>query len=312
MDEPVARGNSPIRNARAAAVARAKADPAPGDRLRGSSWPDGSASALGRLGNLEVRLAASAAEVRQAQALRHEVFRKDMSAAVGGCRPRPQLDADRFDRACDHLLVIDRGSRGPPSSRPQTQVAGATRLLRQERARWLGGFYTAEEFDLAPLLRRHADLQFLEIGRSCVAEPYRTRRAVELLWHGVWVYALRHRVDVLIGCASLTGVDPDRLSLPLSFLHHAAAAPPEWHVRAHERLRVEMNRMPRSGIDPRTALRCLPPLIRGYLRLGAFVGDGAVVDPEFGTTDICIVLPVAAISRRYLRRFRPDAGRFAM
>jgi putative hemolysin len=119
-------------------------------------------------------------------------------------------------------------------------------------------------------------------------------------------------MDVMVGCASLEGTDPDRLALPLSFLYHHARAPEEWRVRAHDHRYIEMNRMPLSAIDTRAALRALPPLIKGYLRLGAFVGDGAVVDHRFGTTDVCIVLPVAAIDPRYVDYYGADASRYAV
>jgi putative hemolysin len=154
-------------------------------------------------------------------------------------------------------------------------------------------------------------LKFLELGRSCVLAPYRNKRTVELLWHGIWSYVRRHRLDVMIGCASLDGTDPAALALPLSFLHHFAAAPADWQVQALAGRRVDMNLLPKHEIDPRAALRALPPLIKGYLRLGAFCGDGAVVDHAFGTTDVLIVLPVSAINTRYIEHFGADAERHA-
>jgi putative hemolysin len=144
-----------------------------------------------------------------------------------------------------------------------------------------------------------------------VLAPYRNKRTVELLWHGIWSYVLRHRVDVMLGCASLDGTDPERLALPLSFLHHFAAAPEAWQTRALPHRRVEMNLMAKDAIDPKAALRALPPLIKGYLRLGASIGDGAVVDHQFGTTDVLIVLPVSAINTRYIEHFGADATRHA-
>jgi len=267
---------------------------------------------LGRLGSLEVRLAASVPEIRRAQALRYHVFFREMSA-VGDLRThRLRRDADRFDRICDHLLVIDHGSYERTLLGPKPRIVGTYRLLRQDVALLNGGFYTDGEFDVAPLIVRMPGLNFLELGRSCVLQPYRNKRTVELLWHGIWSYVLAHDLDVMVGCASLEGTDPERLALQLSFLHHHARAPEKWQVRAHDRLYVEMNRMPASEIDARAALRTLPPLIKGYLRLGAFVGDGAVIDRQFGTTDVCIVLPVAAIQSRYLNYYGIDARRHAI
>ena len=107
----------------------------------------------------------------------------------------------------------------------------------------------------------------------------------------------------MFGCASLDGTEPKRLALPLSFLHHYARAPEEWRARALPERYVEMNRMSKEAIDPKAALRMLPPLIKGYLRPGAYIGDGAVVDHEFGTTDVLIMLPVSAIKKRVVDHF---------
>jgi putative hemolysin len=115
----------------------------------------------------------------------------------------------------------------------------------------------------------------------------------------------------MIGCASLTGTDPDKLALPLSFLHHYAGASDRWVARARPERYVEMNRLRKDAIDTRKALRGLPPLIRGYLRLGAGIGDGAVIDPQFGTTDVLIVLPVSSINARYFAHFGAPNARQA-
>jgi len=216
-------------------------------------------------------------------------------------------DCDRFDAVCDHLVVLDRSPPARSLLRLRPEIVGTYRLLRQDIAAKHHGFYSQAEFDLEPLLRRKPGLRFLELGRSCVLKPYRTRKTIELLWRGIWRYALRHEIDVMIGCASLQGTDPDRLALPLSFLHHHAACPAEWNVRAQDGRRVEMNRMPSHAIDPARALQALPPLLKGYLRLGATIGEGAVIDRQFGTIDVCIVLPVAAIGPRYINHYGSDA-----
>jgi L-ornithine Nalpha-acyltransferase len=268
------------------------------------------AQPLGRLGPLEVRLARKAKDVRRAQKLRYRVFFKEMSAIADARTRLARRDIDAFDAICDHLLVRDHEAAQAGLAR-KPRVVGTYRLLRQDVAARHGGFYTAGEFDIAGLIARHPRARFLELGRSCVLEPYRNKRTVELLWHGVWAYVLEHRIDVMFGCASLEGTDPDRLALPLSFLHHFAAAPEPWRARAVSGRHVEMNRMPKAAVDTKAALRELPPLIKGYLRLGAFVGDGAVIDYQFGTTDVLIVLPVAGISARYVQHFGPVADRHA-
>jgi L-ornithine Nalpha-acyltransferase len=267
-----------------------------------------SSATLGRLGTLEVRLARTSAEIRRAQKLRYDVFYKEMSAIADTALYFARRDIDLFDAVCDHLLVIDHGARTPHRA---PAIVGTYRLLRQDIAERTGGFYSAGEFDVGALVARHRDSKFLELGRSCVQPPYRNRRTVELLWHGIWTYVLEHRIDVMIGCASLDGTDPDRLRLPLSFLHHHARAPEPWRTIALPHRYLELNRMPKAAVAPKLALPLLPPLIKGYLRLGAFVGDGAVIDHQFGTTDVLIVLPVSAIRTRYLTHFGPRAERHA-
>jgi putative hemolysin len=268
------------------------------------AWPARThrpAQSLGRVSSLEVRLAHTAAEVRQAQKLRYRVFYQEGNAIPSPARLFARRDVDAYDAICDHLLVLDHATPDPQTGRPS--VVGTYRLLRQSMAEEFGGFYSAGEFAIGGLLERHDRLRFLELGRSCVLAPYRNKRTVELLWHGIWSYVLQSRCDVMIGCASLDGTEPGQLALPLSFLHYYARAPEEWRARALPGRHVEMNRLSREAIDPKAAIRQLPPLIKGYLRLGAYVGDGAVVDYEFGTIDVLIVLPVSAISSRYLGHF---------
>jgi putative hemolysin len=261
---------------------------------------------LGRVGSLEVRLAQTAAEVRQAQKLRFRVFYQEGSAIPNPAQSFAKRDVCPYDAICDHLLVVDHAAcAGHPLNNRlgRPAVVGTYRLLRQPLAEEYGGFYTGGEFDIDALIGRHGELQFLELGRSCVLSAYRNKRTVELLWHGIHAYFMQNRCDVLFGCASLDGTDPERLALPLSFLHHYARAPEMWRARALPERYVEMNRIAKEAIDPKAALRALPPLIKGYLRLGAYIGDGAVVDHEFGTTDVLIVLPVSAIKQRYFEHF---------
>jgi putative hemolysin len=266
---------------------------------------------LGRIGSLEVRLATTAREIRRAQKLRFKVFYEEMSAVPSGAARLSRRDVDAFDAICDHLLVLDHDVKAGPFRPAKPKVVGTYRLLRQEVADRHRGFYTTGEYDISPLLRAHPGSRFLELGRSCVLKPYRNKRTVELLWHGIWAYVLHHRIDVMIGCASLEGTDPQRLALPLSFLHHYAAAPAEWQARALPERYTAMDLLPKEVVDPKAALHELPPLIKGYLRLGAAFGTGAVIDRQFGTTDVLVILPVSAINPRYIDHFGPTANRHA-
>ncbi|HEY0232498.1 MAG TPA: GNAT family N-acyltransferase, partial [Dokdonella sp.] len=181
------------------------------------------AESLGRMGPLEVRLAGDKRDVKRAQKLRYKVFYKDGSAIADAATLLARRDKDAFDKICDHLMVIDHTAK--PTLSGRQPVVGTYRLLRHETAMKHGGFYTENEFDLSDMIARHRELRFLELGRSCVLPRYRNKRTVELLWQGIWSYVKQNRFDVMIGCASFDGTDPDRLALPLSFLHHHARAP---------------------------------------------------------------------------------------
>lgn len=273
-----------------------------GVRHRESRKPVGPVS-LGRIGSLEVRLARSAAEVRRAQRLRYEVFYEEMSATPAAAARLARRDFDAFDAICDHVLVLDHDASRVVLGRREPKVVGTYRLLRQDIAERHGGFYTAGEFDIGPLLARHPGRRFLELGRSCVLASYRTKRTVELLWHGVWAYARRHGIDVMFGCASLEGIDPEALARPLAFLHHYAPTDAEWSVPALPGRSTRMDRLAKEAIDVKAALHELPPLIKGYLRLGGFVGDGAVVDHQFGTTDVSIVVVTNLVTDKYYKHY---------
>ncbi|MGO4706062.1 GNAT family N-acetyltransferase [Microvirga sp. 2MCAF38] len=266
---------------------------------------------LGRIGSLEVRLATTTAEIRAAQKLRFKVFYGEMSAEPNGTARISRRDVDEYDALCDHLLVLDHDVKAKPFRTGKPKVVGTYRLLRQEVADRHRGFYTAAEYDIAPLIKAHSGLRFLELGRSCVLKPYRTKRTVELLWQGIWTYVQHHRIDVMIGCASLEGTNPRELALPLSFLHHFASAPPNWQASAVPTRFTPMDLLAKEAINPKTALHALPPMIKGYLRLGATFGRGAVIDRQFGTTDVLVILPVSAISKRYVEHFSASANRDA-
>lgn len=262
-------------------------------------------ASLGRIGSLEIRLATTKKEIRKAQRLRWRVFFEEGGAIPGALSQLRRRDICPFDRICDHLIVIDHAAMNRFGSF-KPKAVGVYRLLRQDIAQTHGGFYSAGEFDIAPLLQRHRGKRFLELGRSCVLPEYRSKRTLELLWRGIWTYVRHHRIDVMFGCASLEGADPSRHSLALSFLHHCAGASAEWAARPIAGRHIRMDMLGAESIDPRKAINALPPLIKGYLRCGARFGDGAVVDHEFGTTDVFVVMPVADIDPRYIEYFTCD------
>ncbi len=260
---------------------------------------------LGGRSGLCVRLAQSSGEVATAQRLRFEVFYGELNASPSESASQSRMDADHFDDICDHLVVVNQTPAGQQSrfAVHDGEMVGTYRLLRQDVAQENGGFYTQSEFDLAPLLASKPELSFLELGRSCVLKEYRTKPVVELLWQGIWNYVRQHGLDVMLGCASLDGVDVAQHALTLDFLARNCKAPPEWNARALPERYVEMKSEGANGLDAKTALKTLPPLIKGYLRLGCYIGEGAVIDRQFNTTDVLIVLPVANINPRYFAHF---------
>jgi putative hemolysin len=264
---------------------------------RPHTWP-----VLAVSGALEVRIAETESEIEAAQRLRYRVFYEEMAAA-----PTPQMhserrDFDKYDAFCDHLLVVDRNMRGEQG---EPVVVGTYRLLRGEVAAQHGGFYTSSEFDLTPMLEASPPgTRYLELGRSCVLKSHRARAStMQLLWRGNQLYIERYGIEIMFGCASFAGTDPAAHALPLSYLHHFHSAPEGFRIRARPELYVEMNRMPKEAIDPKEALRALPTLVKGYVRVGAFIGDGAVIDKQFGTTDVLIYFPVSRIDERWRSRF---------
>ena len=254
-------------------------------------------SVFASAGPLVVRLAEDAADIEAAQALRYRVFYEEMLA-----RPSPEVaaqkrDADEFDAACDHLLVVDRHKEHSVGR----GVVGTYRVLRRAPAEAFGRFYSASEYDISPIVAHGGEI--LELGRSCVDADYRTGATMQLLWQAIAAYVFRHDIEVMFGCASLHGTEPDALALPLSYLYHYHLAPPALRARALAERYVPMTRLPVDRIDKKTALASLPPLIKGYLRVGAFVGDGAVIDDQFNTTDVCIIVKTELVTEKYSRHY---------
>ncbi len=260
---------------------------------------------LAQRNGLTVRLALTPEDVKAAQRLRYKIFYEELSAVADTATLVSRLDIDRFDLFCDHLLVIEDNATdsGFGTAVQGGNLVGTYRLLSQFVAQRHGGFYSEKEFDLSPLLQTHNTLKFLEVGRSCVAEGFRGKPVAELLWQGIWNYVRHHKLDVMLGCASLPGTDLQMLADQLTFLSHASPAPPEWKVHALPCCKVEMQRKPLAHVNQKEVLKSLPTLVKAYLRLGCYIGDGAVVDTQFNTTDVLIVLPVSKINPRYFNHY---------
>jgi putative hemolysin len=254
-----------------------------------------------RAGSLEVRLAEEPAEIEAAQALRYRIFYEEMAA-----KPTPEMaeakrDFDGFDEHADHLLVIDHTCGAGADG-----VVGTYRLIRREHAARKGTFYSADEYDIAKIVAYPG--QILELGRSCVGPDYRTGNVMQLLWRGIAAYVFQFDIQLMFGCASLPGVDPKDLALPLAYLYHNHLAPPELRPVALADRHTDMNLLAPEEVDKRAALTALPPLIKGYLRLGGSVGDGAVVDHQFHTTDVCVVVKTDLVTGKYYKHYERLEG----
>lgn len=258
-------------------------------------------------GSLEVRLATTAEEIDAAQALRYRVFYDEMGAKPTAEMAARQRDFDPYDAHCDHLLLLDHAQK------KSTPVIGTYRLIRREAASKCGGFYSSAEYDISRLVEYPGEI--LELGRSCIDAEYRTGPVMQLLWRGLSLYIARFNVALMFGCASLPGTDPEALKIPLSYLYHHHLAPPALRAKAVPERYVDMKILPREAfdantafeelkMDPRSGSNSLPPLIKGYIRVGGFVGDGAVIDHQFNTTDVCIIVKTDLMTRRYQKHYK--------
>lgn len=251
-------------------------------------------------GTLGVRLAATPAEIDAAQALRWHVFYEEMGAVPDEAAAAARRDVDAYDAVADHLLVLDH-ARGAGAA----AVVGCYRLIRRPAAARVGRFYSADEYDLSRVLAFAGEV--LELGRSCVHAEYRNRAVMQLLWRGIAAYVFLHEIGLMFGCASLPGTDPDAVAPELTYLYRNHIAPEAIRPVALPQRRITMERLGTQPLDSRAALAALPPLIKGYLRLGGFVGEGAVIDRAFNTVDVAVVVQTDLVTNRYFRHYERGA-----
>jgi len=239
-----------------------------------------------------VRLAQDDDDRLAAQHLRYAVFVEELGARGLSVDHENRLERDALDPHFDHLLLIDR-QKNPAD---HDHVVGVYRLLPQDRAEVLGQFYSDAEFDLTPL--RKTGRKLVELGRSCVHPDHRRGAAMLHLWNGLARYVIERDIQIMFGVASFHGTDVSSHAVALSWLHAHHLAPPTLRVRANPDSAQSMTLIPVDEIRKSDALAAIPPLIRAYLRLGGFVGDGAYVDLDFNTTDVCLIMDTAAMSER--------------
>lgn len=256
--------------------------------------PEKNSVTISNIDAVSVRLVKNQSEIEAAQRLRYDVFYNEYGAIADEEMAASRMDIDEYDQYADHLVVVD-------SSTGQDVIIGTYRLLQQDAAEKVGGFYSSNEYDLQPLLSSGQKL--LELGRSCVLAPYRTRPVLGLLWQGIADYITDHDIDLMFGCASLHSTDIKSISKPLSYLHHFHMSPKALRPRAVKGRYINMNIIPQEDVNARRVFAELPPLIKGYLRVGATIGDGAVIDEQFNTTDVCILMQTHLVTDRYRKHY---------
>ncbi len=258
----------------------------------------------------ETRLAQGPQDIRAAQRLRYRVFVDELGGDGPLVDHAALLEADRHDPHFDHLLLLDHNREGEEDpenpGRRLPPVVGVYRLLPGSRMEAAGGFYSAAEYDLTPLLESGREL--LELGRSCVHPDYRGGTAMLHLWNALADYVLGNGIEIMFGVASFHGTDIAPLRQPLSWLHAHHLAPADLRVRARPAHFQPMDLLPPEALDRHAAMAAMPALIRGYLRLGGHVGEGAYVDHAFNTTDICLVIDTARMNARKREFYTRKAG----
>ncbi len=241
-------------------------------------------------GDYKVRLAENEEEIAAAQRLRYDIFYLENGAIPNETQKKLQRDIDKFDPHCDHLLVLHHDV-----------PVGTYRLMRRQGAEKTNGFLSSEEYDLQKLIA--TDKPIVEMSRACIAEEHRLTTVIQLLWKGLAFYVLEHEIKYMFGCASFHGTDVAPFKEILSYLHYNHTAPDDICPKALADQYVDMCCLPESQVNAKQVAKQIPTLMRGYLRMGGWVGSGAVVDPVIRTVDVLVVVDSANIAERYYKHY---------
>ena len=252
--------------------------------------------------SVSVRLAETQEEIIAAQKLRYKVFYEECGAIPTNTAAMEKRDFDKYDDMADHLLAIDT-ERGNGTD----SIVGTYRLIRQDRIPSGQNFYTSGEFDIMPFLTCGGRL--LELGRSCILPEYRTRQMLQRMWQGITAYVTEHNIDLMFGCASFNGTNVDAVHKQLAYLYHFHRAPKNLCPTGLPGRSVNMDLYPKEALNEKEIFQSLPSLIKGYLRIGAKIGDGAYIDHQFNTIDVCIVMPTYALTEKYMKHWERLNGR---
>jgi putative hemolysin len=249
--------------------------------------------------NLSLKIANCEQEIHAAQRLRYDVFYTELGAHPDQYNATLQRDCDDYDAICDHLIVVDHAA-------PKGQhIIGTYRMLTQKRANEAHQkLYTETEFDISKL--KSVSSNILEISRSCIHPDYRGKQAINLLWKGIADYVFKHDIDYMVGCPSFFNTTPEAERDVLAYLNAFHACPDAIRPRTLEGHYIPLPQVAKEQLDQRAMFKQLPALLKGYLRVGAMVGDGLYIDRPFNCFDIAVVMPIHGVADRYLRHYTRD------
>ena len=248
--------------------------------------------------NLIIKLAETSAEIKKAQSLRYSVFYKEKNAKADLSKKILRRDFDKVDRFADHLIVIDKNI-----SSLQNNIIGTYRLIRGDLANQYGGFYTSTEFDLSNIFRTYKNNQILELGRSCIHKKYRNGATVNLLWKAIANYVSIYDIKILLGCVSFPGTNVMNFSDELGYLKRNHSLQSELSVKSLDVNIYPINNSKNKNVSDLKLFIKLPPLIKGYLRVGGKVSESYFVDYDFNTIDLCLVVQTNDINNKYKKKF---------
>ena len=244
----------------------------------------------------DVKLADSKNEIKSAQKLRYQVFFSERSKKKIFNIDNFRKDSDKYDNYCDHIVVIHKKSKFS-----KNKIVGTYRLLKQSVAENKSGFYSSEEYDLTKLLNSNKYFNMLELSRSCISKDFRNKNVLQLMWKEIYKYIENNKVDAMFGTASFLDTNLYNLSNQLIYLNNSHKMPNEIMVNALDKCRAKIDYSRNIKMNLKL-VKSLPTLIKGYLKLNAYIGDGAVVDHKFKTTDIFVFLPVNDINYQYVKK----------
>ena len=251
-----------------------------------------------KFGNFVIKLTEKKSELKKAQALRYSIFYKEKKAKPSFPKKILALDYDKVDKFADHLIVIDKGSTAP-----KNKIVGTYRLIRGDVSANFGGFYTSSEFNLSNILDVYKNNQILELGRSCVHKDYRNGTVMNLLWKAIAEYVKLYDIKIILGCVSFSGTDIMKFSNELSYLRENFSLPDDLSVESLDENTYPVYKKTFIKINDLKTFAKLPPLIKGYLRVGGKLSDSFYVDYSFNTIDLCVVVKTDNIDKKYKKKF---------